>query len=174
MISEKGPLFTNEPNCMNELEFIFCHSKKLFARLIEQHTYGSFSHVAVKFKDLIVEASFLHGVRETTISQLCNANTFVVWKSIEINKCDKEINEVLRSQIGRPYDYFALLGAMFRENDWQDTSSWYCSELGAYCADKLGFNLFFADERIVTPQMLYVALTPYIIKNHGVLISNGH
>jgi uncharacterized protein YycO len=38
----------------------------------------------------------------------------------------------LRSQIGKPYDYSALLHLPFGQRDWRDKNQWTCSELIAW------------------------------------------
>ena len=60
------------------------------------------------------------------------------------------------SQIGKPYDYTAILGLGLRR-DWQEEDAWFCSELVAWAFQHAGDPLFRADcLRRVTPQHLWM------------------
>jgi hypothetical protein len=60
----------------------------------------------------------------------------------------------LRSQIGKPYDQKAIVGFIIGR-DWQNESSWICSELQAAALQHCGIfgDLYLADSRI-TPNAL--------------------
>ncbi|KAG0188260.1 hypothetical protein DFQ28_005152 [Apophysomyces sp. BC1034] len=60
------------------------------------------------------------------------------------------------SQIGKPYDYTAILGLGLRR-DWQQDDAWFCSESVAWAFDSAGHPLFRPDSlRRVTPQHLWM------------------
>jgi cell wall-associated NlpC family hydrolase len=60
------------------------------------------------------------------------------------------------SQIGKPYDYTAILGLGLRR-DWQEEDAWFCSELVAWAFQHAGEPLFRAEcLRRVTPQHLWM------------------
>lgn len=56
----------------------------------------------------------------------------------------------LRQQIGKPYDWTAIIGFVFR-SDWQATDSWFCSEVIETLRNKFGAPVFRADVSRVTP-----------------------
>ena len=60
--------------------------------------------------------------------------------------------QALRSQIGKPYDYAAIIGFVFRR-DWQADNRWFCSELPAWAAEQAGCPIFRAEAmHRVTPE----------------------
>lgn len=154
---------------MTELEFIFCKSNKIFARLINWRTYGDWSHVAVRILDTqrhdypsILEASFLGGVRLTTIEKLKHSYEQIEIKKINIKKEASDVFLCGLAEVGKPYDFKAIFGAFFRRGEWMHNGAWYCSELAAWVGYKMGLALFDTQEKIITPQMLYTALSPNI------------
>ncbi|MDB0511336.1 hypothetical protein [Ralstonia solanacearum] len=59
-------------------------------------------------------------------------------------------------QIGKPYDYEAIVGLSLHR-DWQQADAWFCSELAAWAFHEAGEPLFRADcVRRVTPQHLWM------------------
>ena len=61
------------------------------------------------------------------------------------------------AQLGKPYDYSALLGVL-AHRDWHADDRWYCSELIAAAFESVGLPLLrseFADR--VTPATLYLS-----------------
>ena len=68
-----------------------------------------------------------------------------------------------RSQLGKGYDYFGLLGILARQRNWQSTEDWFCSELVAWAFAEAGYPLFRVElgSRIV-PQHLWMLHAPYI------------
>ena len=161
---------------MHELEFIFCKSDKIFARLINWRTYGDWSHVTVRIIDTedhnfpsILEASFFGGVRMTTLNKLKAHNSRIISKKVKINKTASELFLVGISQLGKPYDYKAIFGAFFRRSEWVKKGAWYCSELASWMAYKMGLKFFDRSEKIITPQMLYTAITPEICTKKKVI-----
>jgi uncharacterized protein YycO len=46
--------------------------------------------------------------------------------------------EWAKTQIGKPYDYSAILG-MATNRDWHNESKWFCSEFTAVAAEKVGY-----------------------------------
>lgn len=160
---------------MFEIEFIFCKTNKVFGRLINWRTYGDWSHVAVRIIDTdnndfpcIVEASFMGGVRLTTINRLKHSYEQVVYKRIGVDKHASDLFVCGLSQVGKPYDYKAIAGAFFRREAWVNSGAWYCSELAAWIAYKMCLKLFDRGEKIITPQMLYTALSPQVVRVEGV------
>jgi hypothetical protein len=47
--------------------------------------------------------------------------------------------ENLHSQIGKPYDWRAIVGFAMGDRDWDKTDSWFCSELQVWAMMQAGF-----------------------------------
>jgi uncharacterized protein YycO len=60
----------------------------------------------------------------------------------------------LKAQVGKPYDWTALIHIFFRVRPWQDPSRWFCSELAAACVNLFVKPLFAADAAAITPYHL--------------------
>lgn len=61
------------------------------------------------------------------------------------------------SQIGKPYDYMAIVGMPFRQ-DWRSENKWFCSELVAAGFAQFGVQLLDVDHvNRVSPRDLYLS-----------------
>jgi len=60
------------------------------------------------------------------------------------------IYQYARSQIGKDYDTWALIGNLFRRN-WQETKKWFCSELIAKSFKEAGYPLMNYRTNRITP-----------------------
>lgn len=70
---------------------------------------------------------------------------------------------VLLRQIGKPYDWRAILAFAFAR-DWRETDSWFCSELAAWACEQSGVFPQPLDERVnkITPPDLRLVLSPWV------------
>src|ERR1041385_1977448 len=53
--------------------------------------------------------------------------------------CDEVFYELLKSQIGKPYDWWAVVSFAVGDRDWQTEDNWFCSELQVWAVIKCGF-----------------------------------
>lgn len=65
------------------------------------------------------------------------------------------VESFARRQLGRPYDWAAIAGMVFRK-DWRDDGKWFCSELVAAAFEASGHRLLQADhlDRITPRDLL--------------------
>ena len=152
-----------------KVEVLFVGSKLPFARIIEIGTLSSFSHVAIvdpDNKDMIFEATMLHGVVHRPREALKNKKIISV--SLPINNVLNVIR-FLSNQVGKKYDWGGLFGGIFRTKQWNDTNSWYCSELWLMCSIIGGYTFFdMHDKRTVyTPDQMYIATRQYKVAEEG-------
>lgn len=91
---------------------------------------SSWSNVALIDGDEMIEAAAPVGVRRFPLVQaIDHANRGQI---IELPCRDPQsVIAAAASQIGKPYDYTALLGPGLHR-DWQKDDAWFCSELGAW------------------------------------------
>lgn len=138
----------------NSLKIIFCCGKNIGSPIIRFFTWSKFSHVAILDGDYVIEAAYPR-VRRVPYSGYNKHHNPVVVCDFECPDPQSAINFANR-QLGKPYDFLALLGFIFHR-DWSRTTEWFCSEL-VTCALKAGGRNVFKDEFLdrVTPQNLWM------------------
>lgn len=112
------------------MALVFCSSDTWVSRIIRFFTRSEFSHV--EFLDL--ETGLVYGsvpgegVRISTIEKLSSESTKI--KICNINKPYDRLQVIDRisSQVGKKYDWVAILGIVIRDPI-QDPTRWICSEL---------------------------------------------
>ena len=84
-------------------------------------------------------------------------NRSMEWALVELLCADPEaVIAAIAAQIGKPYDYTAILG-LGLHRDWQENDSWFCSELVAWGFNAAGHPLFRGEcVRRITPQHLWM------------------
>lgn len=132
----------------------FSKSGSIISKLIRWFTWGKWSHVAVRMPegDMIEAREFLGVVRRNVKYEDVQQ---VVLEVTEEQA--KVFHDVLRSQVGKPYDWLAILGFLFRR-DWQRDDYWICSELVAWALIKAGVNVILRKRWRVDPTELYYGL----------------
>lgn len=140
---------------MGTVSLLFSTSRHPMSAVIRACTWSSWSHVALIDGDEVIEATAPAGVRR-----------FPVVQAIDHAKRGKIVDLPCRdpgaviaaaaSQLGKPYDYTAVLG-LGLHRDWQEDDAWFCSELVAWAFAQAGEPLFRAEVlRRVTPQHLWM------------------
>ncbi len=153
----------------DHIEVLFIGSSLPFARIIEIGTLSSFSHVAIVDPDnaeMIFEATMLHGVVHR--ERECLKNKKIVSVALPIRNIFNVIR-FLRNQVGKKYDWGGLFGGVFRTKKWNDTNSWYCSELWLMCSIIGGYSFFEKNDKrtVYTPDQLYIATRQHMLKEEG-------
>lgn len=93
---------------------------------------GSASHVGIRVGDTVTHSAWLQGgVKRQCMAEFLDGRMAV--QEIPLSLPNPEAADAwLNEQIGKPYDWTALLGFVLWR-DWSDDDRWYCSELaGAY------------------------------------------
>ena len=114
---------------------------------IRWRTWGKYAHVAIEIDGWIYEAIEGKGVIKRAICSSpekcnpCNCQE----KSDLVLKAPKAIKgrakRFLEDQVGKPYDYWAILGFVSRRNR-QEDDKFFCSELLAEMMVHCGLPLF--------------------------------
>lgn len=141
---------------MPAVRLLFSTTENPFSSLIRAATWSRWSHVAIiEDGDTVIEAAALHGVRRVTFVDAINRAKDAAL--VELRSADPAaVIAAAASQIGKPYDYTAILGIGL-QRDWQEDDAWFCSELIAWAFDAAGQPLFRPDcMRRVTPQHLWM------------------
>jgi hypothetical protein len=151
-----------------EIRLLFTSQRKMGAKLIEWFTWGDYAHVDFvhpTHTDVLVGARYDGGVKYRdrhvyTYSKVLEA-------SVDLPGGQEQADALwsfVQYQIGRPYDWGAILGFPFRAS-WHDDRKWFCSELVAEAFSRVGLPLVSGDRHFrITPRDLL--LSPRVVR-HG-------
>ena len=136
------------------MRVLLCRSRYLDSWLIRWLTWSPWSHSGILMGDLVIEAGW-PTVRVSTLAEVLATHSDYAVVSLPCPDPEIAIGAAL-SQVGKPYDWRALFGFLFRR-DWQERDSWFCSELVAWAAKEGGARWFRADSlNRVTPGHLWM------------------
>lgn len=136
------------------MRVLFCTSKLPGAVLIRAVTWSQWSHVALIDGEEVIEATW-PAVRIAPLSDVIAKHSAHTIVDLPCQSAG-EIIKAARSQVGKPYDLTALFGVLMHRN-WQESGSWFCSELVAWAFAQGGSPLFRPDSlHRVTPQHLWM------------------
>lgn len=141
---------------MSAVRLLFCtNPRSPVSWLIRTGCWSRWSHVAIIDGDTIIEAIGHGGVVRSKLADRQRANPR--WEIAEVGCTDpRAVIAAASSQIGKPYDYTAVLGLGVRR-EWQADDSWFCSELVAWAFERAGMRLFRGETlHRVTPQHLWM------------------
>jgi hypothetical protein len=143
------------PSDTHRIQLLYSTTRKPFSALIRAVTWSRWSHVALIDGEHIIESVANGGVRQYPLEQAISlaADHCIV----DLPARDPQaILDAARSQLGKPYDWTAILG-LGLHRDWQKDDSWFCSELVAWAAAEVGEHWFRPEAlRRVTPQHLWM------------------
>lgn len=146
------------------MRIALCRSSKIGSWIIRTLTWSSFSHSVILDGGEVIEAVWPK-VRVSTLAELRSTHDeveIVDWPNID----GDPIIAAARSQVGKPYDWKALVGFLFHR-DWREDDSWDCAELIAWSCESGGSPLFRPGTlNRVTPQDLWM-LNPGISEGQG-------
>jgi uncharacterized protein YycO len=126
------------------MRLLLTAKKNIGSLAIRLFTWSKWSHISVLISDsYAIEASPFGGVKVSSVIDVLKDTTAHVYIDVPCSDPDKVIT-ILKSQLGKPYDWGAVFSFWFRRN-WQDDDKWFCSELPAWAFDKAGFPMFRAE-----------------------------
>jgi hypothetical protein len=148
------------------IKVFFADSDTVGSRLVRSITKGKWSHCGFydpDTKTVIDSLASVGGVTEYHIDHL--RSYFPRTEILSLRAFPHAVLASARGEIGKPYDYRALLGFLpltrKLSRNWQDPTRWYCSELVAACADRHFISpLFPSSVQAISPQDLYEKLQP--------------
>ena len=133
------------------LPVVFSRSRTPGAALIRLVTWSSWSHNGVLTPEgTVIEARWPDGVVETPL------DAFIA-RASRFELCEFDCPDPgaavawARSQIGKPYDTWGVIGLGIRRR-WQEDDAWWCSELVEAALARGGRLRFRRDLHRVTPQ----------------------
>lgn len=141
---------------MNTIKLLFCtNPRNPLSWTIRACTWSEWSHVAIVDGDDVIEAIALNGVVQGSLANRQARDPR--WCLVDVPCADPSaVIASARSQIGKPYDYTAVVG-LGLHRVWKDADSWFCSELVAWAFEHAGMPLFRTEAvQRVTPQLLWM------------------
>lgn len=146
---------------MTKLNVVYARSHTIGGLIIRHaERWGRWSHCAIVVDGgrAVVEARAFHGVLLTPWSKFVRryGSSRV---SLQAIACPAPaVGELwAKQQVGKPYDYGAVLGALVRES-WQDESRWMCSELVEAALVQAGARRFRDMPSRISPNISYMVI----------------
>ena len=134
------------------ITIFFVSNEDVGSSLIKWTTNSKFSHCGFvdKATNTVIDSRFnKKGVTEYSISELIMTYKHITFVEIEAISYTSII--LARTQLGKGYDWSALLGIGFKR-DWQQDDKWFCSELVGWAINKSGYNFITTPMWRVTPE----------------------
>lgn len=120
--------------------------------------FGRWSHCGVVTDPAtVIEARAFKGVVETPLREFVRRYPAVEFRNIA---CPAPAVGLvwLRRQLGRGYDYGALLGLALRRQSWADDDRWHCSELVEAALAQAGRRRFIDSPAVISPNLSYMVI----------------
>lgn len=139
------------------MRIIFATRRKYIpAMLLRILTLSKFSHMAVLLDDnTVIEAAAFKGVVRGSFENFTKIYDRVIIQDLPLPNEEAAINFLLE-QVGKPYDWTAIFGIVFRNGKWTDLDSWFCSELVEAAVKAGGLDRFKEDISRIIPQYCWV------------------
>lgn len=137
---------------------LLCKNGSIFSILLRFLLWSRWSHSAMydEHTDMVWESTFLgRGVKRMPFDEWVQRYPYHVLRATtitDIGGCRKWLDE----QVGKPYDWKALVGFVFRST-WQDEGAWFCSELTEKAISLFGTPRFRASAHRITPYHQQIA-----------------
>jgi uncharacterized protein YycO len=106
---------------------VLCTNNSIGARLLRFVMWSKYSHAAILDGNVVTDATFWQGGVKSHSAQDFFAH-YTTYELREIDVHEAAAREWLIEQLGKKYDWTALLSWVVRRN-WQEEDSWFCSEL---------------------------------------------
>lgn len=118
---------------------------------------GTAGHVGCRIGESVVHSAFWQGgVREHSFDEFMHGRHLVLEIPVEMDEPDVA-DEWLADQIGKPYDWTAILGFLIWRGGWAAKESWYCSELCGMWLVKGGATLATDHRRLGVRLLMEIA-----------------
>lgn len=134
------------------IEVFFSDSDQPASKLIRSVTWSQYSHVGFYDRSTgnVIDSRMKNkGVTEYSFEKLKLEYPRIIMRSFP--EVPREALAIARSQIGKGYDWTALLGIGLHR-DWQEDDKWFCSELVAWVCAQAGNPIINKETYRVVPQ----------------------
>lgn len=125
--------------------------------LIRFFTWSKYSHVDVIMSDENLVIGAYPGTGVTIAGRHQRVAESKRWAIMDLGDVPIEyVEEHLKSQIDKKYDWGGVLGFLSRRN-WDKDDRWFCSELVVWACEQVGYRLFAERSNRITPRDLYIS-----------------
>lgn len=115
----------------HSVKVVYGGSNKIGSLLIRAFTGSPVSHIGLVVGSNVIESVAGKGVILTPTQEFVTRYRSVYTGDFPSLYTPPEVNARAATMLGKPYDYTAIFGVLFRQN-WDDPDSWICSELIAW------------------------------------------
>lgn len=147
---------------MQNVFIILSRSYKPASLAISAYTGCVWSHAGIydMNKQTVIESTFAHnGVSECSIDEFMSRASHTKLINVQV-KSRQAVLDAARSQIGKPYDWTALVGILLQDRNWAEDDAWFCFEHVAWSLSKGGSPYFKPKElRFITGKHLLQRVT---------------
>lgn len=136
----------------------FATGHGLASALIRAETWDWCSHVSFKLEDgSLLDATSMNGVSIRHVKD-DPSTTAQCYEFVGDPHVVDDAVRWARTQLGKPYDWTGILGLTFRDRNWHEDDSWFCSELVAEAFEQAGTPLLdLPDCYRITPRDLRIS-----------------
>ncbi len=111
------------------MKLLIASGNSISSILIKMFTFSKWSHTAVMFDHLtVIDVTYRTGVRRITYEEFKSEYPDVYEIEVFLPREEAALTFAL-DQLGKKYDYTAILGILFRNRRWESDENWFCSEL---------------------------------------------
>lgn len=142
-----------------KLVIVYGRSATLGGLLIRHaDRFGRWSHCGVVTpENTVIEALAFRGVVETPAAEAYARYTRIEFANIDCPDPGAGVRWA-RSQVGRGYDYAALVGLALRRKSWAEDGRWHCSELVERALAEAGRRRFRDSPAIISPNLSFMVM----------------
>lgn len=139
------------------MKLIYINGNNIPAHIIKLLTFSKWSHVGVCLDDnTVVDTTLFNGVKKWPMDTFLKR--YPRYEYVEVHLPDSEAaKQFLENQIGKGYDWKAVLGFLFRRK-WNIEDSWFCSELAEATCSRGGRQRFRDEVHRITPHQSWSVL----------------
>lgn len=143
----------------DRVKLLFTRGQSIGGWFIRTALMSKYNHVGIQVDGMVYEATLFKGVRKVSINSFYEHNVVKVELAVHVD--DKQaLKDFLEEQVGKPYDWKAIVSLPFRRN-WHNRESWMCSELAAEALIAGGARFPMGSNRITPRDLLFV--TPAVV-----------
>lgn len=149
---------------MGQIILGFSRSDHCVSHAVRKLSRGRFSHVMLLNPQsrYYIESSGLANPPGVQLHSLPEFFSRADWDFRVINHPDPGLVwEIAVGQVGKPYDWYYMVGWLLNDRNWQDDNKWACHELILWACEKAGHPVIdMQDSHNLSPHHLYLISRP--------------
>lgn len=139
---------------MSRFAIVLCKNRSIGSAFLRFAMWSRWSHSAIVDREagVVYDSTLIHGgCRKWTCEEFARKYPHMEMRGLDVPPI-KEVAAAawLEEQVGKGYDWTALVGFLFRR-DWQEDDVWFCSEHSETFRSLFAAPLFRLDAGRITP-----------------------